>query len=120
MTKKGKLARKVRPRWEFRLYVADTSPRSLLAMGNLRRLCEQHLKTGYRITIIDIIRQPSRARADNILATPTLVRALDSMDTKIIGTLTDTRKVLQALGVSAECGNEPAALEPAFPQIGHA
>lgn len=76
MKKTRRLARKERLRWELRLYIADSSPRSKLAVGNLRRLCEQHLKTQYRITIVDIVRQPSMACAHNILATPTLVRVL--------------------------------------------
>lgn len=113
MTKNKRLARKTAPLWEFRLYVADTSPRSVLAAGNLRRLCQHHLKTHYRITIVDIVKYPNQARVHNILATPTLVRVLRPRDTKVVGTLADTRKVLQALGV-------PLEDEPSFTQIGHA
>ena len=120
MKKTRRLARKERPRWELRLYIADSSPRSKLAVANLRRLCEQHLRTQYRITIVDIVRQPSMACAHNILATPTLVRVLHPKDTTVVGTLADTRKVLQALGVQVEGEKGAAALELGFAHIGHA
>lgn len=113
-------ARQKRLCWELRLYVADTSPRSVLAAGNLRKICEQHLKTNYRITIIDIVRQPAMARAHNILATPTLVHVHHPKDTTVVGTLADTQKVLQALGVSLDNDQQASALAPGFAQIGHA
>ena len=109
-----------RLRWELRLYVADTSPRSVLAAGNLRKICEQHLKANFRITIIDIVRQPAMARAHNILATPTLVHVRQPKDTSVVGTLTDTRKVLQALGVSLDGAETTSEVRAGFPQVGHA
>lgn len=120
MKKTKRRSQKNWPRWELRLYIADTSPRSTLAVGNLRRLCEQHLKTQYRLTIVDSVKQPAVAREHNILATPTLVRVLHPKDTTVVGTLADTRKVLQALGVPLEGENEPPAFESGFTQIGHA
>lgn len=115
-----RLARQRRPRWELHLYVANTSPRSLLALGNLRRICQQHLKTNYRITIVDILRQPAMARVHNILATPTLVHVRRPKDTTVIGTLADTRKVLQALGVSPDSDELGSTLASGFAPIGHA
>lgn len=120
MKKSKRLARKKRPNWELRLYVADTSPRSVLAVGNLQKICEQHLKTNYRITIIDIVRQPAVARVHNILATPTLVHVRRPKDTTVVGTLADTEKVLQALGVSLGKEEIASTLAPRFAQIGHA
>ena len=120
MKRNKRLARTKRPNWELRLYVADTSPRSVLAVGNLRRICEQHLRTNYRITIIDIVRQPAMARVHNILATPTLVRVRRPKDTTVVGTLADTQKVLEALGVSLEREEPASTLAPGFVQIGHA
>ncbi|HEV2325461.1 MAG TPA: circadian clock KaiB family protein [Terracidiphilus sp.] len=117
--KKRKRPGRKEPRWELRLYIADHTPRSLLAVGNLRKLCEEHLKTRYRITIVDIVREPDMARAHDILATPTL-RVLYPKQTKVVGTLTDTGKVLQALGIPLESENAVAALEQSFTQIGHA
>lgn len=120
MKKSRRRAQTNRLRWELRLYIADTSPRSTLAVGNLRKLCEQYLKTQYRITIVDIVKQPNVARTHNVLATPTLVCVLPKRDTTVVGTLANTRKVLQALGVPVEDKNEASALGAGFTQIGHA
>lgn len=120
MRKGKRRARRNRPRWELRLYIADSSPRSMLAIGNLRKLCEQHLKSGYHVTIVDIVKQPAMARTHNILATPTLVRVLHPKDTTVVGTLADSRRVLQVLGVRVDSESEVSALEPGFAQVGHA
>lgn len=120
MKQRTMLGRKKWPCWELRLYVADSSPRSVLAIGNLRKICAQHLKTNYRITIIDIARQPALARARNILATPMLLRVRRPRDTTIIGTLADTPKVLRALGVSVDNEPQTSTFAPGFAQIGHA
>ena len=120
MKQRKKLYGKKKPRWDLRLYVADTSPRSVLAAGNLRKICEQHLKANYRITIIDIVRQPAMARVHNILATPTLVHVRCPKDTTLVGTLAETRRVLQALGVFPDSIETATTFGPGLAQIGHA
>lgn len=111
MRKQTRPGSKKRPRRELRLYIADTSPRSVLAVGNLRDLCEQYLKTDYRVTIIDIVRQPAQARRHNILATPTLVQVLPQRQTTLIGTLGNTESVLRALGVRST-EKQPLGISP--------
>jgi len=66
----------VAERWELRLYVAGQTPKSLAALANLMELCETHLHGKYRIEVIDLLVHPERARADQIVALPTLVRKL--------------------------------------------
>lgn len=83
--------------WQLRLYVAGTSPKSLQAFANLEQLCEQHLAGRYEIEIVDLVEHPSRARADDILAVPTLVRRLPAPFRKIIGDLSNTERVLVGL-----------------------
>ncbi|HKY31032.1 MAG TPA: circadian clock KaiB family protein [Candidatus Polarisedimenticolia bacterium] len=80
--------------WELRLYVAGQTPKSLLAIANLRKICEERLAGRFRIEIVDLARQPDRARADDVLAIPTLIRRLPPPIKKIIGTLADEEKVL--------------------------
>jgi len=80
--------------WELRLYVAGQTPRSLEAFANLKRICEQHLAGNYRIEVIDLFQEPQRASGDQIVAIPTLIRALPEPIKKIIGTLKDTERVL--------------------------
>jgi circadian clock protein KaiB len=85
------------PVWQLHLYVAGTTARSVLASGNLQRLCDQYLKGHYKVTVIDIVKEPDLARAQEILATPTLVRAVPGPQKTVIGCLSDTERVLKAL-----------------------
>lgn len=85
--------------WELRLYVAGHTPRCVIALRNLERLCEEHLKGQYRIEVIDLLKNPTLARGDQILAIPTLVRKLPTPIKKIIGDLTDAERVLVGLDV---------------------
>lgn len=84
-------------RYELRLYVAGQTPRSLEAFSNLKRICEEHLQGRYTIEVIDLLVNPRLARGDQIVAIPTLVRRLPEPLRKIIGTLSDTERVLVGL-----------------------
>jgi circadian clock protein KaiB len=72
-----------------------------MAFLNLKRICETHLKGRYRITVIDLIKHPKLARGDQILAIPTVVRRLPSPVRIIIGSLSDTDRVLVGLDLRA-------------------
>ncbi len=82
---------------ELRLYVAGQTPKSVTALANLKKLCEDHLGGKYRIEVIDLLEHPQLARGDQILAIPTLVRRLPSPICKIIGDLSNTERVLVGL-----------------------
>lgn len=83
--------------WRLRLYVAGQTPKSLAAMANLKRICEEHLAGQYEIEVIDLLVHPQLARGDEIIAVPTLVRQLPTPITKVIGDLSDTERVLVGL-----------------------
>jgi circadian clock protein KaiB len=83
--------------WHLRLYVSGNSPKSLRALANLTELCETHLGGSYEIEVVDLIQQPLRARADDILAVPTLVRRLPAPVRKFIGDLSNTGGLLVEL-----------------------
>jgi circadian clock protein KaiB len=83
--------------WQLRLYVTDQTPKSVTAFANLKRFCESHLKGRYRITVIDLMKQPQLAKGDQILATPTVVRKLPKPVRTIIGNLSDIERVLVGL-----------------------
>lgn len=85
--------------WELRLYVAGTTPRSVAAFENLKKICEEHLCGKYSIEIIDLLENPKLARGDQILAVPTLVRKLPEPVRKIIGDLSNTERVLVGLDI---------------------
>ena len=83
--------------WQLRLYVTDSTPRSLAAFANLKKFCETHLKGRYRITVIDLVNQPKLAKGDQILAIPTVVRRLPKPVRIILGNLSDTERMLVGL-----------------------
>jgi circadian clock protein KaiB len=96
-----KNAAKAEQSWKLRLYVAGQTPKSITALANLKKICEQHLANQYSIEVIDLARSPQLARTDQILAIPTLVRNLPTPIKKIIGDLSNTEKVLLGLDVIA-------------------
>ena len=83
--------------WQLRLYVMDSTAKSQTAFANLTKICENHLKGRYRITVIDLLKQPQLAKGDQILAVPTVVRKLPSPMRTVIGNLSDTERVLVGL-----------------------
>ena len=87
--------------WQLRLYVVDSTPRSQIALANLKQFCETHLKGIYHITVIDLLKQPQLARGDQILAIPTVVRQLPKPVRTIIGNLSDVEHLLVGLDLRA-------------------
>ena len=87
--------------WQLRLYVMDSTPKSQTAFSNLKKMCETHLKGRYRITVIDLVKQPQLAKGDQILAIPTVVRRLPKPVRIILGNLSDTERVLVGLDLRA-------------------
>lgn len=83
--------------WDLRLYVTDRSPKSLRAIENLRRACEEHLAGRYRIEVVDLLENPRLAADDQILAVPTVVRKSPAPMRKIVGDLSDTDRLLIGL-----------------------
>ncbi len=86
-------------KWELRLYIAGKTPKSVTALSNLQRYCEEHLKGQYKIEVIDLLVQPQLAEGDQILAIPTLVRKVPEPIRKIIGDLSNEEKVLVGLNI---------------------
>ena len=87
--------------WHLRLYIAGDSPKSRMALQNLERLCERHLPGRHKIDVIDLVKTPELAKAHQILAIPTLVRAIPEPLKRIIGDLSDESKALLSLDLEA-------------------
>jgi circadian clock protein KaiB len=83
----------------LRLYVAGQTPKSLAALSNLKRVCEEHLAGNYEIELIDLLKNPQLAAGDQILAVPTLVRRLPEPLKRIIGDLSNSDRVLVGLDI---------------------
>ena len=96
------LERKNRTGAEYilRLYVTGSSPCSLKAITNLKRLCEEHLHDDYDLQVIDIYKNPAAARDEQIIAAPTLVKSLPAPLRRFVGDLSNTQKLLTGLGIN--------------------
>jgi circadian clock protein KaiB len=86
-----------RAKYILRLYVTGSSGRSLQAIHNLKKMCEEHLPDGYDLEVIDIYKNPAAAREEQIIAVPTLVKKLPQPIRKFVGDLSNTRKILIGL-----------------------
>jgi circadian clock protein KaiB len=86
-------------RWELRLYVAGKTAKSMAALENLKKICEEHLPGQYEIEVVDLLVHPQLAKGDQIVAIPTLVRKLPEPIRKVIGDLSNTDRTLVGLQV---------------------
>jgi circadian clock protein KaiB len=83
--------------WELRLYVAGKTAKSVAALENLTRLCEEQMPGKYHIEVVDLLVHPQLAKGDQIVAIPTLVRKLPEPIRKVIGDLSNTERTLVGL-----------------------
>ena len=81
----------------LRLYVAGQTPKSLSAITNIKKICEENLQGRYELEVIDLYQQPQLAQGDQIIALPTLIRKLPPPLRRIIGDLSNTERVLVGL-----------------------
>ncbi|HWW42451.1 circadian clock KaiB family protein [Pedobacter sp.] len=86
-------------KYELRLYVAGKTQKSVTALSNLKKYCEEHLSGQYSIEVVDLLLQPQLAEGDQILAIPTLVKKVPEPVRKIIGDLSNKEKVLVGLDI---------------------
>jgi circadian clock protein KaiB len=91
MTKPTAASRK---KYQLHLFIAGATQRSMSAIQNVRHLCEAQFSGCYQLEIIDIYQQPARARAEQIIATPTLVKQAPLPVRRFIGDLSDTARVI--------------------------
>lgn len=85
--------------YQLRLYFAAGSPHSVHAIHNLQQICRKHLGSAYQLELIDVLREPARALRDEVLVTPTLVVVSPEPGAILIGDLSPTTAVLDALGL---------------------
>jgi circadian clock protein KaiB len=81
----------------LRLFVSGQTPRSTLAIANLRRVCEEHLQDRYTLEVVDIYKHPEVCEQQQIIAAPTLIKSLPLPLRRLIGDLSDEEKVLVGL-----------------------
>ena len=81
----------------LKLYITGASPNSGKAISNIKKICDEHLKDGYKLEIIDIYQQPAIASKEEIIALPLLIKSSPLPVKKLIGNMSDTQKVLKGL-----------------------
>jgi circadian clock protein KaiB len=96
----------------FTLYIAGKTSRSLAAIANLRRLGEGELGGRYHLRVVDVVEDPDAAERARILTTPTLVKEEPKPVRRVMGDLSDSRKVLIGLALDPDSYITPAEAGP--------
>ena len=97
-------------RYVLRLYIAGLTPRSTLAIQNIRKICQKHLKGRFDLQVIDIYQQPILAEGEQIIAAPTLIKKLPLPLRRFIGDMSNTERIL--IGMDLRTADEKATAAP--------
>ena len=99
---KGNHSAKNSHEFVLRLFITGATPNSIRALTNIKNICEDHLKGRYSLEIIDVYQQQEIAEKEQLIALPLLIKTKPIPQRRIIGDLSDTQKVLKALGLIRE------------------
>ena len=91
------IQQKEKEKYILRLYVAGMTPRSLTAIKNIKKICEEHLNGRYDLEVIDVYQKPVLAKGEQMIAAPTLIRKLPLPLRRFIGDLSDSERILLGL-----------------------
>jgi circadian clock protein KaiB len=91
--------RSKKAKYLLRLYVTGTTGKSIRAIQNVRRICEEHLRGLYDLEVVDIYKNLPLARGDQIVAAPTLIKRLPAPLRRLIGDMSDEQRVLVGLDI---------------------
>ena len=86
-------------KYHFKLYIVGQTLRSQNAIANIQHICRHQLDGKYHLAIVDVLEQPHMAEQDKILATPTLIKEKPPPMRRVIGDLSEPKKVLIGLGL---------------------
>ena len=96
----SKAKRRNEDRYVFSLYVTGASPNSLRAIANTKNICEEYFPQNYDLEIIDVYQRPVLASEENIIALPLLVKKYPLPEKRLIGDMSDTKKVVKSIGLT--------------------
>jgi circadian clock protein KaiB len=96
------LQKQTKEEYVLRLYVAGLTPRSQMAIKNIKRICEEHLNGRYDLEVIDVYQEPVLAKGEQIIAAPTLIKKLPLPLRRFIGDLSDSERILLGLDLRAK------------------
>ena len=84
----------------LKLYVSGMSEKSMVAIENIKRLCDEHLRDAFELEIVDLYKNPEVASAQQIVFSPSLIKLLPLPKKTLIGTFSDAEKVIKGLGIT--------------------
>jgi circadian clock protein KaiB len=84
----------------LRLFVSGMSPKSMIAIKNVKRFCEEQLRHTYSLEIIDIYKNPEAASENQIIFSPSLIKDFPDPRRTLIGNFSDISKVIHGLGIT--------------------
>ena len=102
--KRSSAGARMKAKYLLRLYVTGTTGKSVRAIQNVRRICEEHLKGLYDLEVVDIYKNLPLARGDQIIAAPTLIKRLPAPLRRLIGDMSDEQRVLVGLDIRPRRG----------------
>lgn len=86
------------------LYITGSTVRSVLALTNLKRICDEYLEGQYELEVIDLYQHPGVAKDEQIIAAPTLIKKYPLPFRRIIGDMSDKKRVLLGLDLKEVIG----------------
>jgi circadian clock protein KaiB len=98
--------------YELCLYIAGTTPLSSAAVAEVISICEQHLEGRYDLVVVDVYQEPARAKADQVIVVPTLLRKRPLPLRRLVGDLSNRAQVLAGLSLPADPGRTRAEEAP--------
>jgi circadian clock protein KaiB len=81
----------------LKLYITGMTPRSVRAIENIKKICEQYLQGRYSLEVIDLYQNPTLAKGEQIIEAPTLIRKLPLPLRRIIGDMSNEGQLLVGL-----------------------
>lgn len=85
------------PRYLLKLYVAGMNRRSAGAIRSIIEVCDEFLQGRYDLQVIDLYKQPTLAKGEQIVAAPTLIRKLPLPLRRLIGDMSNKDRILVGL-----------------------
>ena len=86
--------------WEFYLYVAGHTPETISTLANLKKICEKHFPSHYKINIIDLLKKPHLAKEMQIFAIPTTIKKTPSPPLRLIGDFSNANDIVTKFGIT--------------------
>jgi circadian clock protein KaiB len=86
----------------LRLFISGATPNSSRAITNIQKILETYLHGRYTLNIIDVRQETAVAQQEQIIALPLLIIKNPPPERRLIGDMSNTKKVLAGLGITLD------------------